>query len=492
MTHLIRRILTVVTLVAGAAAVGAPGVPAQPTEATVYIIPITGAVELGLSGFLKRAVADAKRDQAQAIILEIDTFGGRVDAAVEICRIMSDAKPLRTIAYVTNQAWSAGALIALACDQIVMAPGSSIGSAEPRLGVGASEEATDEKSISAVRAKFHAVAEEHGHHPQLAEAMVDQDVELKLVRAKDRTEILTTEEIEQLKEELRDRDIEILRTVKAKEKLLNLAAGEAHELGLAAAVVPNRETLLEQFELASARIVEPTPTWSEWLVRWVTHPIASSLLLSLGMLGIFVETRTPGFGVPGILGGLCIVLFFWGHYLIGLAQWTDVVLFAGGLLLLIVELFALPGFGLVGAAGAFMMLVGLFLGLIKYPVVLPEVEFARAFYTVSYAFIATTVLGALSIKLLPHTTAWKRLILREREDGAASYTSADARLQRYAGKSGHADTDLRPSGRARIGDDMVDVVSEGDFIVAGSPIRVIQVDGGRVVVARDAADARSA
>ncbi len=482
-TRIVILLLAVMPLLPGAATIAA-----EPQRPTVYILPITGAIELGLSGFLRRAVAEARSADAQAIILEIDTFGGRVDAAVEICKILSDAKPLRTIAYVTNQAWSAGALIALACDEIVMAPGSSIGSAEPRLGIGTGQETTDEKSTSAVRAKFRAVAEEHGHNPHLAEAMVDQDVELRLAQIRGADRILMPEEIEQLRNQLPDREINVVRTISAKGKLLNLAAGEAHELGLATAVLPDRQALLGHLGLADARIVELTPNWSEWLVRAVTHPIVSSLLLSLGMLGIFIELRTPGFGAPGLLGLACIALFFWGHHLIGLANWTEILLFAAGVVLLGIEVFALPGFGLVGAAGIILMLVALFLALVKHPVVLPQVEFARAFYTISYAFIATVLLGALSLRVAPRTALWQRFVLNAREERTAGYSSDVAALTSLASKTGRALTSLRPSGRAQIGAAIVDVVTEGDFIDAGSSIRVVRVEGNRVIVAANAAE----
>lgn len=481
--HLIAPLFAIIPLL-----LRAPTIAAQPPHPTAYVLPITGAIELGLSGFLRRAIAEAKSTDAQAIILEIDTFGGRVDAAVEICKILSDAKPLRTVAYVTNQAWSAGALIALACEEIIMAPGSSIGSAEPRMGVGTGPEETDEKSVSAVRAKFRAVAEEHGHDPRLAEAMVDQDIELKLVTVQDETRILTPEEIEQAKRRLRDRDIEIVRTITPAGKLLNLSAGEAQALGLATTLLPDRAALLAHLGLAEASVVEPEPTWSEQLVRLVTHPIASSLLLSLGMLGIFVETRTPGFGLPGILGALCIALFFWGHHLIGLANWTEVLLFVGGVILLLIELFALPGFGFVGAVGAAMMLTALFLALVKHPVVLPQVEFGRAVSTISYAFLGTVALGILTLKLAPRTPLWQRIILREREDRAAGYSSAVEHLAPYVGKTGRALTMLRPAGRMEIDGEIVDVVTEGDFVEAGSRLRVVRVEGNRVIVTADATE----
>ena len=226
------------------------------SSSPVYIIPVKGVIDLGLSGFIKRSVAEARDNNARAVIFEIDTFGGRVDAATEICGHIEELSDIPVIAFVDDQAWSAGALISLACKKIIMSEGSSIGSAEPRASAGGKPEPTDEKMTSALRAKFRAVAEQNGHSPALAEAMVDKDIALKKVKLNNETAILTAEELELKIDELGQENVVVLSTIIDSGKLLNLSAKEAKELGLASDVLASRKDLLELMSWPEEIIVD--------------------------------------------------------------------------------------------------------------------------------------------------------------------------------------------------------------------------------------------
>ena len=450
----------------------------------VYIIPVKGAIDLGLSGFIKRTLKQAEENQAKAIILEIDTFGGRVDAAVEITDALEEIKPTPTIAFVDDHAWSAGALISLACDKIIMSPGSSIGSAEPRaMGFTmGKDELTDEKTISAIRAKFKALAEENNHPVNLALAMVDKDFEIKQVEIRNKTMLLTSQELEEAKQQYKPRDIKVLKTISLKGKLLNLTAGEAKELGLAKAVLKNRRGVINYFGLSDNDSVETKPTWSEVLVRFLTHPLISPLLLTLGFLGILFELKIPGWGVSGTFGLTCLALFFWGHYLVGLASWTELVIFFLGILLLLLEIFIIPGFGIAGISGISLILAGIFLSLIKHPLsAAPQAQLTRAFYTLSFAIIITFVTIILTWRFLPKTGLWKRLVLSSAETKKQGFQSA-ASLEFYLGKAGKSITPLRPTGRAVIAETTMDVITEGEFIDTGKEIKVIKVEGNKIIV----------
>lgn len=447
----------------------------------VYVIPIKGVIDLGLSGFVKRALEEAKENGASAVIFEIDTFGGRVDATVDICSYIEELGPIPTFAYVLGEAWSAGALIALASKSIIMTPGSSIGSAEPRISGMGSQQPTDEKTVSALRAKFKSIAEQNEHPGNLAMGMVDKDIELKKISIKGKTEIVTNEELQERKTKFRERDIKIIKTISAKGKLLNLTAEEALNLKLADKILSTREELLEFAQLKGAEVIESSLNWSEKLVRFLTHPVVSSLLLSLGSLGIIFELRMPGWGISGTVGAIALILFFWGHYLIGLANWTEIFLFLLGMILLILEIFVIPGFGIAGISGTALVLAAIFLALVKHPFEIPRRELIQASYTMVYSLIITFAVILLSFKFLPRSGLWKRLILTQQEKTGRGFRAAPSR-KIYLGKTGNTLCPLRPSGRAAFGNEMLDVISEGGFIEKDKEVKVVNVEGNRIVV----------
>ncbi|MCM8827292.1 MAG: hypothetical protein NC904_07260, partial [Candidatus Omnitrophica bacterium] len=344
----------------------------------IYIIPIKDTIDLGLSAFVKRVLEEAKLNKSPLIILEIDTWGGRVDAALEICKYLEEIKPTKTIAYILDKAWSAGALISLACDTIIMDKSATIGSAEPKIGVLPTQQETiDEKALSAIRAKFKALAETHNYPVNLALAMVDKNYEIKQVRIKDKVEILTSEEIQEIKPRYKEEDMEIIKTIKPQGKLLNLTALESKEYNLAKEILNNREEVIKYFGLEDRKIILLQTNWSEKLVRFLTHPLVSPLLLSLGFLGILFELKMPGWGISGSLGVLLLALFFWGHYLAGLAGWTEMFILLLGIILLIIEIFVLPGFSITGITGIILIIIGIFLSMVKTPF-LNKLQFTRA------------------------------------------------------------------------------------------------------------------
>lgn len=452
------------------------------TQKPVYIIPVKGIIDLGLSGFIKRALDEAKQADAGAIILEIDTFGGRVDAAVEITDALEKIKPIPTIAFIDDHAWSAGALISLACEKIIMSPGSSIGSAEPRqIGFAGKDELTDEKALSAIRAKFKSLAEENNHSINLALAMVDKEIELKQVRVKDEINILTDQELEEIKPRYSRKEIQIIKTVSPKGKLLNLTASEAKQLGLTQEILSSRAQVLRSLKLENSVMQEAKPNWSERLVRLLTHPIVSPLLLTLGFLGIFFELQMPGWGISGTLGLIFLGLFFWGHYLVGLASWTELIIFFLGILLLLLELLVIPGFGITGISGIILILMGIFLSLVKHPLSMPAAQLNRAVYTLSFAIISTFVVGVIAWKFLPKSSLFKRIVLSSAETKKQGFQSA-ASLDIYLGKTGKALSALRPSGRASIEGKSLDVITEGEFIDKDRNIQVIKVEGSKIIV----------
>jgi len=425
--------------------------PAVTTDAPrfVYVVPVDGVIDLGLAPFLRRLIDQAARENAAAIVLEINTFGGRVDAAVLIRDALLTSK-VRTIAFVDKRAISAGALIALSCETLTMADGGTIGAATPvQLGQpGEAAKPVEEKTVSYMRKEFRATAESRKRPPVLAEAMVDSDVAIPgLVK---------------------------------KGKLLTLTTEEALQHKVADFRADTLQAVLEKSGLGGAEIKRAAPNWAETLVRFLTNPVVSSLLITIGMLGVILELRTPGFGIPGILGLASLMLFFWGHWIVALAGWEEMLLMLVGVVLLALEIFVIPGFGVVGGLGIVLVLAGLVLSLVgAHESYLAVIEAAlRVVLSLVIALVASLVL----LRFLPKTRVGRRLVLDTGLSAQEGYASAPESDSRWLGKTGRASTPLHPAGIAEIDGERVDVVSTGELIEAGTAVQVVRVDGNRVVV----------
>jgi len=424
---------------------------AQEKRPLVYVAQIEGIIDLGLAPFVERVLDQAADSDAAAVVLEINTFGGRVDAAVQIRDALLNAR-VRTVAFVNKRAISAGALIGLAAENLVMAGGGTIGAATPvQMGQpGAQAKPVSEKTVSYVRKEFRATAESRKRPPLLAEAMVDADVEI--------------------------------REVVDKGKLLTLTTEEALKLGLIDFRADTIESVLQQSGLAGAEIRRASPNWAENLVRWLTHPVVSSLLITIGMLGIIVELRTPGFGIAGGLGIASLSLFFWGHWLVQLVGWEELLLALGGVVLLVLEVAVIPGFGIAGVLGVGAILAGLILSLVgagdTSDVILEAA--GRVVFSLLIALIASLVI----LRFLPRLPFGRRLVLETGLGTGHKHGSAPDTDRRWMAKQGRTSSPLRPAGIAEIEGERVDVVSDGEMIDAGENIEVTRVDGNRIVVRR--------
>lgn len=429
-----------------------PGRSSAASGSLVFVVPITGVVDLGLAPFVERILEEAAAADAAAVIFELDTFGGRVDGAVLIRDDLLRAR-VPTVAFVNPRAISAGALITLAAETIAMAPGATVGAATPvQIGGQPGEAAAPvaEKTLSYMRKEFRATAERRGRPPLLAEAMVDPDVGIP--------------------------------DVIEKGKLLTLTTEEALKLGFADFRADDLAAVLAKLEIAGAEVRHATQNWAETLVRFLTDPLVSSLLMSVGILGIIVEIRTPGFGVPGFLGLTSLALFFWGHWLVRLAGWEEILLVGSGIALLVVEVLVVPGFGIFGALGLASLLGGLGLSLVGSGA--SGQMMVQAVGQVAASLVVAIVVSLVFLRFLPRLPFGRRLVLEaELPLGTGEIRPADVDGQ-WIGRHGTAVSPLRPAGIAHIDDLRVDVVSQGEFIEPGEPIEVIEVDGNRVVVRR--------
>ena len=468
--------------------------------ALVYVIDIRNEIGSGLGTYISDSIQEAENAGADAIVFDVDTPGGRVDSAINIIRSIQDTQ-IPTIAFVNRQAISAGAMISIACNQIVMTSGGTIGDSAP---VNIQGQEVGEKAISYIQGTIRATAERENRNPDIAEAMVDK--ELILVKLTDGQIVkLLPEEYDTLLEE--GEEMEILC---AQGKLLTLSTQQALEYGFADAQAETLTELLAQYEivevsgtklplteggiaqrqrdlgvseinrlktLAGARVTEVEATLADRIVFFITNPLISSLLLSLGVLGILIEIRTPGFGIPGFIGLLCVGLFFGGHMLTKIgAEWAF-LLFLIGVGLIVLEVFVIPGFGVAGILGITLMLGSIFFVFDK------AYDFQTAIMWLSISVVLTSGLVILAAFLLPDTALFRRFALSTVMDTEMGYHSPGSDdFQGYLGQSGTALTPLRPSGTARIGGNRVDVVTVGNFIAQDSDIKVVEVEGSKVFV----------
>ncbi|MCH8939684.1 MAG: nodulation protein NfeD [Chloroflexi bacterium] len=460
-----RGVLGVLFIVIGLAILFVTPVWGQQGDREVYVATVSGTIDLGMTPYIKRVLREAAKADAEAVILDINTPGGRLDAALEIKDAVLGAE-VPVIAYVNREAFSAGALIAIAANRIYMAPGGVIGAATPVDGTGTK---ASEKVVSAVRTDFKSVAEFRGRDARIAEAMVDEEVEIvvegEVVVEKGKLLTLTTTEA---------LNLEALN--------LKFIDGEAADL----------DAILEAEGLTGATLVHIDISFSERLVRFITNPAVAGILISLGFLGLLAELTSPGFGVPGIAGLLLLALFFWGHMLAELTGWEGVALVVIGMGLIAIELLVIPGFGIAGILGLAVFFAGLFMAMIGQGA--GSGDFLRA----ALVLVGSTtlmIIGAyLILKLLPRRRVFRGLALQTSlATGSGLEDSSDDERHHedtshrephvsMVGSRGIALTDLRPAGIARIDNRRVDVVTEGDFIEEGRSIEVIADEEYRRVV----------
>ncbi len=418
------------------------------TSKKVYVIDISGDIDLGLAPYVERVVKEAEEEGFHAILLKVNTFGGRVDAATRIKDALLQSKVL-TIAFVNNRAISAGALITISARKIAMAPGSSIGATSV---VDQTGQLATEKYQSYMRSEMRSTAERNKRRPDIAEAMVDQKVVLKdLPELDDST------------------------------KLLTLTTEEAYKLGYCDFISSDLIEVLNHFGIDEPELIYSTTNWAEDVVRFLSNPIISGILIMIGIVGLFTEVKTPGWGLPGTAGIIALVLFFGTNYILQLANIWEILIFIIGLTLLLIEIFYVPGFGFVGVIGILMMIGSIFFGLLSdFPIITGD-DISAAIIQLAFSTVLGIIVIIILSKFLPKTTVWNRLILSQEEKIQEGFTS-NPDLSFLMGKNGKAVTQLRPAGIALIENKRIDVVTEGEFIAANSEIFVLRVEGSKVIV----------
>jgi membrane-bound serine protease (ClpP class) len=437
----------------------------------IVVIPLRGEISEPSHLFLRRGLKLAESHEAAAILIDMNTYGGRLDVAEEMTSSLNRVS-IPTYTLINSNAGSAGAIIALATKHIYMAPVSAIGAAAPVLSTGQDLPETErEKTISYWSALVRSMATRNGHNPEIAEAFMNKDKEVKVGD----------------------------RLVHAKGSLLTLNAQEATEVVngkplLADGIAQSVGDLVKKANLPG-RVVELRPTGFEHLAFWITA--LAPLLLLGGIVGAYLEFKIPGATLPGVISAICFTLFFLGHYLAGLAGWEAVVFFGLGVALVLLEvLFFAHSTIIFGLVGAFLILASLFWAMIdRYPdqPLVPSTKMLLIpMLNLSIAIIASILVISLLVRYLPRTSLYRRFALLAANPPGPSFATVPPQfataLPVAPGATGMAVTTLRPSGKGKFGDRVLDVVTAGDFISAETPIVVSQIDGMRVVVTRASAE----
>ena len=431
----------------------------------VVVVPLRGEISPSLLMFLRRAEKVAESSGASAIVFEMNTYGGRLDSAEEITSALNHAT-IPTYTFINSNAGSAGSLIALATQHIYMAPVSAIGAAAPVLPTGEDLPLTErEKTISYWSALIRSSAMKNGHNPDVGEAFMNKEKEVKIGD----------------------------RVIHPKGTLLTLNAQEATEKFngkplLADGIADSVVDLMQKAGL-KGKAVSLGPTGFEQLAFWITA--LAPLLLLGGIIGAYLEFKIPGATMPGIISAICFALFFLGHYLAGLAGWEVVALFILGTVLVIIEILFFAHSTIVfGVVGVFLILASLFWAMIDhYP---GETFFptgralAVPLLNLFLALIGAAIVIALLVRYLPRTSVYRRFALMTSNPPGPSLAGVPREfataIDLSPGTEGISLSILRPSGKARFLDQIIDVVTQGEFIPPNTSITVVRRDGMRVVV----------
>lgn len=416
---------------------GAPSTAENGTNSDlVYIIPVENEVERGLLSFLERGINEAEENFADYIIFEINSPGGEVTAARDIAVLIADLE-IPNAAYIISQAASAGSYIALNADEIYFKPAGRMGASGVVTGDG---NAADLKAQSDWRAAMRAAAEANGRDPLYAEAMANPDIDLSEYGA-------------------------------PVGEYLTLSAQEAVEVGYAEGIAESHRDLFDQLGITNPEVVEVDMTISESIARFITNPIVIPILLSIASIGLIVELYSPGFGIPGIMGISALVLFFYGHLVAGLAGYESLILLLVGLICIVLEIFV-PS-GILGIIGG---------GAILGALVVSGADMGHMAFSIGIAILVAIILAiVLFRKIDVNRGIFRYLVLQDSTSTEKGYVSNENRLD-LIGKEGRTLTFLRPAGTAVFGNERYDVVTEGSFIDRDKKIKIVKVEGTRIVV----------
>jgi membrane-bound serine protease (ClpP class) len=461
-----------------------------------YVIEVEGAIFGRFHWYLNQRLDHAREIGADLVVVHLTSPGGDMEQSLQLARRLRDVDWATTVAYIPSQAISGGAIIALGCDRIYMKDGALIGDAGPiQMGLDGQFQHAEEKVVSFLASAVRELAKAKGRPPAVAEAMVDRSVVLfsATERETGKPTILTEAET---KAEGAQEKYQIGQVVpeSGNNRFLTVSAARARDLLLSDGVVADERAMLNQFDVK--QVERTSMTWIDKTVYLLNRPWLTVLLLLVGLVGLYFELAAPGISVAGLVALLCFGIFFWSHALGGTSGWLEVLLFMLGVVCLVCEIFVLPGFGVFGLTGLALVALSLIMASQDFIVPTDGQQWAELQYNsvmVLGVILAVVVLGFVQVIMLDSIPGLNRFRLAipgqdvdvspDRAFSLAASAPSSA-IQISPGEQGTADSDLRPSGKVMLAGRLVDVVTEGDYVDAGSSVEVIRVEGNRVVVRR--------
>ncbi len=477
--------------------------PQKPAKATV--ITCTKMIDDGLFQSLKRRIQRALEDGADTLIFEISTYGGLVKSGDDISKLfLETSKQAHTIAYVRTEAISAGAMIAVACQDIIMREHTTLGDCAPIVMGGTLEGVEREKTESFIRAIFQKAAKANNYPEALLKAMVSMKLEVYQVK-NTQTDEFEYFDSNDIPTDPNTYDLENRKVVVKDDELLTVDAETALSYGIARAVVRDRAGLLSFIETRDSVTFERPapvlkPNWSEQMVRTVNHPTVMGVLVTIALLGLYMEFSSPGLGLPGLAAVICFVILIGSKYLVGLANWIEIVVFVLGIVLLLVEVFVIPGFGIAGIAGILCMIAGAFgmllrNGINEMPWPQNDMDWQtlqQGVYGLAMGLAGFLILAALFTRYMPQLALFSGLVLVPKALRKDTSSPDDVSKNRIAtlsvGDVGVVVTPLHPTGRVRFSDDLldcvtlIDCITQGDLVKPETRVEIMSIHGNRIVV----------
>ncbi|MDB5048330.1 MAG: conserved uncharacterized protein related to nfeD [Fibrobacteres bacterium] len=453
----------------------------KPVRKKAIVIPIEEEVDFGLHAFLKRAVAEALIQKPDVIVFKVNTYGGELQSAFDIVDLLMGVSQCSTYAFVEQKAISAGALIALSCNRIAMGNGTTIGDCAPITQGKDGIVMLGEKIQSPLRAKFRTLAEKNGYPSLMAQAMVTADIGVVVAETASAEEYFTVKQWDALGEKGQAR-FKSHKIVVPEGQLLTMTDREASAFGFSQGSYAGLKEFLDAKGWVQSGEVDTT--WSENLVRVIGK--FAPILMMIGFGALYLEFKTPGLSIFGVIGVLCLAIVFGSKYAVGLADHTELLLLLAGFACVAAEMYLFPGTLIPGAIGLLLILVALTLSMQSFTLPDPDMPWERKslidnlFSTVG-SMVAALLIPLLAIRfVLPHLPAGAKVISDTTLADARSVAPETTRIS--VGLIGRTKTPLRPSGKAVFAGNTIEVISRGEFIEADKPVEVARIDGNNVVV----------
>ncbi len=435
--------------------VAIPAAIAQKAAGKVYYYAIDDNISKPALRLTEQAVREAEAQQADFLFLELNTFGGELETADKIRTLLLNA-PMPTIVFINNNAASAGALISIACDSIYMASGASFGAASV---VNQNGDIMPDKYQSYMRSLMRSTAETNGRDPDIAQAMVDPDI--------------------------------VVDGISPQGKVLTFTGEEAMANHYCEGLAESREQVLDKAGISPCEWIDQELSWIDRVINFLVNPVVSGLLIACIVGGIYFELQSPGIGLPLAIALTAALLYFAPHYLEGLAQHWEILIFLAGLVLLMLEFFVIPGFGIAGISGIVLIVASLVLAMVFNinfhfsfdPDLDAALQIGRSLLIVVFSSVTGFFLSLwLGKKLISADTRYGSLALKTNLDNDKGFVAQDMQMSQYVGKHGTAATFMRPAGKIEIDGEILEATAEHGLVEKGDPVTVVRFENAQLIV----------